>query len=192
VLAVVHDPAGRRPVLAVGSAARWTLADACGAAAIEAHQAWNWMYEEHNRSTSTFSAALRAADLPREMKSHAFLHGFSEMAPHVAHLLDMSAPVSSRRDSVTRPGDPGEELEVVVRSLVQHGFDPLAIDIATPEFKPFGVQVFKVLVPGLVPLSVGKWCRHLANERIVRVPVDMAWPHRGPLPPDRGCPHPLP
>jgi ribosomal protein S12 methylthiotransferase accessory factor len=45
VLAVIHDPQGRRPSLAIGSAARRQPAAACRQAAREAFLTWAWMGE---------------------------------------------------------------------------------------------------------------------------------------------------
>lgn len=193
VLAVIRDQQGRRPALAIGSATRLCVSLACRDAVFEACQSWNWMREEHGQRGLSLQEAWDAAARPIEMRDHAYLYGFEEMAIHAAHLLERHVLANlDGRPVHRRAGDACSALEQAVAKLAAVGFEPLWVDITTPELRALGFFVIRILVAGLVPMSVGRWCRHLANPRIREVPERLGWKHAGPLPVLEGQPHPLP
>jgi len=195
VLAVLRDPRRRRPAMTIGSATRACVRDASLRAAMECVHCWGWVRDEHRkRVDESYEQAYAAASKPTEMLAHAFLYGFPEAEEHARHLWSDAefedTPVGPLAHE--RPLSPEAELAIAVERLVGQGYEPLSVDIATPDVAALGFHVYKTLVPATVPLSVGSWCRHLGNPRIKMVPAARGWKHPGPLPVDAGVPHPLP
>ena len=192
VLAVIHDPLERRPALAIGAAARRDRAVACARAAREAYFCWTWMRDEHARRSLTLTAARTAAERPQEMMWQAFLYGFPEAMAWSSHLV---VPANSNFPAHEPPrslGGAESELQWIQDRLAARGYCAISHELTMPEIAALDWCVHKVLVPGLVPLSIGCWCRHLANPRIETVPRYMSWPHAGPLPLGEAHPVPLP
>ncbi len=194
VLGIITDPRGGRPAMAIGAAARLDPLEACRRAARETYFSWCWMRDEHRQRPVTLAQATAAAEVPREMMWQAYLYGFPELLEKAAHLLaetalgDMPLPFTLTRDDLA----PAAELDLVCRQLAVLGYQPIGFNLTAPELKALDLHVHKVVVPGLTPMSLGRWCRALAHPRIEQVPERLGWPHLKPLSPGAASPLPLP
>jgi len=189
VLGVVVDNKNRRPQLAVGASSRLSLKEACKRAAFEAYFTWVWMHDE-KKSDKTYERACFECEIPKVMAAHPFLYTFPQQKIFATHLIEES--VSGKRESKDDRIGIEQELELVVKKLFEKDFDTIFVDITQNEFAKYNFNVIKTIIPGLVPLSIGKWCRYLAHPRIYSVPEILNWPRYGILKPDNGQPHPFP
>ncbi|WP_162950468.1 YcaO-like family protein [Rhizobium jaguaris] len=192
VCAVIQDLQARRPALVVGTAADQTYEAACFRAASEAWFCWTWMRDQHRRDlNASFDRAWEETTVPKDMRAHAFLYGFPEAGFMAQHL---TAPAFRFRSvaAETRSERPALATQLLIQKLEAAGFPVLEFQITLPEIAALGLVVHKVLVPKLTPLSIGRFCRALANSRIRTVPLCCGWSHHGVLPPAAAYPHPLP
>lgn len=191
VLAVVHDDTGRRPALSLGAASRATFSEACRKAAEEAYHTWTWMTDEHKMPKFTYAETLAILEMPNVMMYHPYLYGFSEsvsMAPHL--VADASIIIPHREVSFGKTLV--EQIRTVVAHLAWHGYEPLVCDLVPrSETMQNPFFVVKLIVPGLVPLSIGRAGRMLENPRISAVPKQMAW-LLDPNTTESWVPHPFP
>jgi ribosomal protein S12 methylthiotransferase accessory factor len=193
VLAVIHDAKGRRPALAIGSAARRQLASACRQAAREAFLTWTWMGDEHRRRRVDRSSAYEMAALSSELIWQAYLYGFPEMLDEAGHLLaDGPAAVSGDKSSDESGCDAAGELAQICDQFTRGCRRLIAVNITTPDVASLGLHTVKALIPGLVPLSIGRYGRALSNPRIADIPSKLGWIHAGTVPHGRFRPLPLP
>jgi ribosomal protein S12 methylthiotransferase accessory factor len=191
VLAVVHDDTGRRPALAIGAASRATFAEACHKAAEEAYHTWTWMTDEHGMPGLTYEETLAILEMPDVMMRHPYLYGFSESVAMVPHLV-ADAPIIIPHCEVSLGETLVDQLRIIAAHLTRHGYEPLACDlIPRVETSQNPFSVVRVIVPGLVPLSIGRAGRMLENPRIGVVPEQMAWP-LDPHTKEVWVPHPFP
>lgn len=191
VLAVVYDDTGRRPALALGAASRATFAEACRKAAEEAYHTWTWMTDEHGTPRLTYAETLAILEMPDVMMYHPYLYGFSESVSMAPHLV-ADAPIIIPHCEVSFGETLVDQLRTIVAHLTWHGYEPLACDlIPRVENTQNLFSVIKLIVPGLVPLSIGRAGRMLENPRIVAVPKQMAWP-LDPHTTQSWVPHPFP
>lgn len=191
VLTIIQNQRETLPAMAVGAAAGKSFAAASVHATREAFLTWMWMYDEHKRRNVCLEDALRLAELPDALMWQAFLYGFDEMLPE-AKFLFADADHSLNPEHLMLNANK-IETDALIKLVVKAGYRPIVVDIAQWSLPSCGVPVFKVIVPGLVPLSIGRHCRHLANTRIYKTPASMAsWQFRGPLQITKSPPIPLP
>jgi ribosomal protein S12 methylthiotransferase accessory factor len=190
-MAVVVDPVGRRPALAIGAAAGPDLGTACRKATLEGYLTWCWMFDEHRRRSIDLTRARILAEAPADMMWQAYLYGFPDAMQDAGHLF---APTDLGRAPTQVSFDETDEAATarLVSVLVDAGYRPIAVEIDSVEADALGFVVVKAIVPGLVPLSIGSRCRPLGNPRISDVPAKLGWRHFGPRPIGHGLPIPLP
>ncbi len=192
VLAILHDNSKRRPALALGAASRATIGEACRKAAEEAYHTWTWMTDEHLKSEVSWAETLASLEMPDVMMRHPYLYGFPQSISMASHLL-ADAPVISPRSEVSFSPVRRDQLRSVVEHLAQRGHEPMVCDLVpSAEVDRNPLSVVKLIVPGLVPLSIGRSGRMLANPRIAGVPTRMGWPHVGLHTTETWVPHPFP
>jgi ribosomal protein S12 methylthiotransferase accessory factor len=74
------------------------------------------------------------------------------------------------------PSDSAEHLTYVRESLKAAGLQFLFVDLTTPEIADLGLNVVKVVVPGLNPLFIGHEKRALGGRRLREVPSRLGYP----------------
>jgi len=126
------------------------------------------------------------------MVAHPFLYGFPEAIPFAEHLWTEASFHTPSDFDQESPLSVESEVSRLVAHLVAQGFEPFAVDITLPDVAQMGFTVWKVLIPGLVPLSIGVHCRPLGHPRLRTVPQEMGWPTGGILPYGESPPHPFP
>ncbi|MEI6043691.1 MAG: YcaO-like family protein [Chloroflexota bacterium] len=174
-------------------------------------EAWSQIFKFSHQRAEPFPThqRTRPAEEPHPTKRpvedmmvlHPYIYGFPEMSKYADFLFDTApyadssecnSPLPDEVSYQALPTDPSAELHNIVNSLKRRGYEPLTVDLAGEELSRYGIQVKKVLIPGLVPLSIGVQCRHLANPRIHSVPTEVNWNPQGILPYNQGLPHPFP
>jgi ribosomal protein S12 methylthiotransferase accessory factor len=90
-------------------------------------------------------------------------------------------------------GRPLSDVARLVELLEEVGLEALVVDITTPDVREVGLQVVRVLVPGLVPMHGNHNFPYLGVERLYSVPEKLGWASNGWV--DTGVnrdPHPFP
>ncbi len=191
VVAVIWNDRGQIPCLTIGAAAGPDLAAAAVRAAREAFLSWAWMRDEHARRSVSLTEAMKFADESDDMMWQAYLYGFPNMLGAAEHLLnDAEVPKISPSHSPLSTGR--GELQTCLDRLADAGYRCVAVDLWGKGLSTPCLHAVKVVVPGLVPLSIGKRCRHLENPRLSSEPKKMSWPHAPPQSAERYSPIPLP
>jgi ribosomal protein S12 methylthiotransferase accessory factor len=126
--------------------------------------------------------AMKAADFDKvsALSDHAPLFGLPEMARYAEHLLgDNGRPAGLpsvetvfrdwQRDR-PRTLDLLDDLEFCVQSVVEAGFNVIAVDQTSPEQAAIPIHTASVVIPGLLPIDFG-WGRqralHMMRTRTV-------------------------
>ncbi len=71
--------------------------------------------------------------------------------------------------------DTFKNLDFLKNLLSEKGYDPVIIDLTTPEISDLGFKVVKVMIPEFVPLEGGHLLRHLGAERLYKVPKNLGY-----------------
>ena len=192
-LAVVVDDVGGRAAMGTGAAARATWASSASRALEEAIQTVQWIATRRllqGEGLDQIEASL--ASIPRPVV-HAEYYGFAEKVPHAAFLWTGTRGLCDAATDHTVPTFPSiaDELAWLRARVEARGFEVLAADITPIEGAEAGLCVVRVIVPGLVPLSRGRFLRPERAERLRRVPAFFARPELH-LPGGNPEPHPLP
>lgn len=180
VLAVVENKSMSKPAICVGAATRFTLAEAATKAAREAYQTWCWMADEHLKLTDNFAASFTKLKSRLEMSTHPILFGHPEASAFAVHLTSKTEDTCRNNRVVkdfegTTPATPAMMLDACVTRLSGAGLNPYCVKLSPDELDISGLKVFRVIVPGLVPISVGHQSCCLAHPRIASVPEDCGW-----------------
>lgn len=80
-------------------------------------------------------------------------------------------PVSAPGQGHEEPGSP-DQLESLVRQLTDRGHEVLAIDLTTRSAAAHGIVVVRVIVLGLVPMSISPYARYRGEPRMYDYPLE--------------------
>jgi ribosomal protein S12 methylthiotransferase accessory factor len=86
----------------------------------------------------------------------------------------------NRRDTLPRPVEvgPGGAVETLVWRLAGLGMEVLAVEATLPEVRDVGIKVVRVIVPELMPMTIGTHIRLLAHPRLYAVPARLGYGER--------------
>jgi ribosomal protein S12 methylthiotransferase accessory factor len=140
---------------------------------------------------TNYAPHLKCYEDVRELEDHAAFFFPSERLRELDFLLKGSERF--QLDSPLAPVDPKpEQLSRLVDDIVRSGYEPLFVDLTTPDLVDFPIRVVRVLVAGLQPMHFGFGQERLGCERLYRVPRLLGLSDR---PVDEAelnrCPHPL-
>lgn len=180
VLAVVENKMMGKPAICVGAATRFTLAEAATKAAREAYQTWCWMADEHSKLADDFATSFAKLKSRLEMSTHPILFGHPEASAFAVHLTSETKETSDNNRVVkdfgsTNPVTPEMMLDACLTRLSDAGFNTYRVKLSPDELDISGLKVFRVIVPGLVPISVGHQSCCLAHPRIATIPEICGW-----------------
>jgi ribosomal protein S12 methylthiotransferase accessory factor len=165
VLGVVHGAPGEVGALGVGAGSASTVQEAYRKALTEAFQV-----HTHVRD-ALYENPEAMPDRPEQINSfddHIFFYGTEERAA-LASFLDSSP---ERRPTTNVPPVPGanvkEQIEAATEMLERGGVSAYAVDMTSPDVKPTGLTVMRVVCPELCPLDVVDRARYLGGTRLSR------------------------
>src|SRR5262249_32303410 len=113
------------------------------------------------RPTDDFSNVVSFED-------HVRLYCEPDMGRHLSFILD--TPYTSPLQEIAIPQTPADCLQWCVEEVECNGLEPFVVDINSPEIAALGWSVFKVLVPGLVPITAVHRMPALNSPRLYQVP----------------------
>jgi ribosomal protein S12 methylthiotransferase accessory factor len=152
-LALVENTQDAPVECAVGMAARPDPLQAHRRALLEALHTLNYGHQLQQRRQRLPSPS--AAFTPRTFADHVFLYGHAwALGP-----LDMWRAGPWRAEALqTAPTEatPGQQLAHLVQRLSALDLEVLSVDVTLPDVAEAGLHVFRTVVPGLVPLTVGR------------------------------------
>jgi ribosomal protein S12 methylthiotransferase accessory factor len=166
------------PTFACGAAASVDAIAALTKAILESAHTWT-LARTLLQARGALSSGVRPAEfLVQSFHDHVYLYSHPFTRPSLSFILDASpTPWNTARQTAASHQNP---LAFCVERLRQLQLEVLYCDVTRPEFRTFGYHVVRVLVPGLVPLSVGAGCPYLGGPRMLSY---------GPTNPN---PHPFP
>jgi ribosomal protein S12 methylthiotransferase accessory factor len=83
-------------------------------------------------------------------------------------------------------------LRTISAQIAAAGLDVIARELTTPDLKPLGLSVVRVVVPGMNPLFMGHKNRALGGARLYEVPDRLGYQGLRPGDADNPFPHPFP
>jgi ribosomal protein S12 methylthiotransferase accessory factor len=184
-LALVEHQADVPVECAVGMAAHPDPLQAHRKALCEAMHTLNWLHQLQQRRPPA-STALE----PESFEEHVFLYGHA----WARHHLDIWRCGPWRQETPQHPQaekTPSEHFDRLVQRLAAVGLEVLTVDVTLSDVAQAGFSVFRTVVPGMVPLTVG---RHacLGGTRLRTVPVHLGWHARYGPEHYNPYPHPFP
>ena len=177
VLASVERQDGDGPVITFGMATRLDPTDALEKAVLEALNATCWLTGDLVESVRAHAGVPPPAWV--SVRGRAKSLGASQAyVEELDWLLDRAErqPFTEYRTTYPRPPrERAAQRQELVRTLTCRGLEPLAADLSTPDVRSTtGLQVWRSIVPGLQPFSIGPLQARM-NERIYSVPVRMGY-----------------
>ena len=100
-----------------------------------------------------------APQSPASLIEHAMRFALDPTACAEVEFLFDGAPVTAAELG-------SRTMEEAVAHLAQTGFEPLYVDITTPDISDCGLSVVKVLIPGMQPLDIDHRHLHLGGHRL--------------------------
>ena len=190
VLGVVHGTPGELGALGVGAACALTIQDAYHKALTEA-----FSVRTHVRDAVYENPGLipSSPDAVNTFDDHIFFYGHQQRAP-LAEFLDSS---SVRRRTIDVPplkrDNLKDQIEAVIALLAERDVSAYAVEVTSPDVRPTGLVVMRVICPELCPLDVVDRARFLGGTRLYRAAFE-AGLAPGPLEFDdlNPYPHPFP
>ncbi|MFC4054615.1 TOMM precursor leader peptide-binding protein [Actinomadura syzygii] len=185
VVAVMDGRGGPDPVLSFGSACRATPERAVEKAFLEAAQGLTYV----RRLVKDYGDFDPGPDFGNvdEFNKHAILYTLRpELRRRAGYLVHPDEPPVCARPARTPP--PGTDLDATVAELAAAGHDTYVVDLSTTDTRHVGVDVVRVLVPGLQHLSGAHRFRLLGNPRLRGAVRALGFDSE----PDNPFPHPLP
>jgi ribosomal protein S12 methylthiotransferase accessory factor len=163
---------------AFGSAASLDSHRAARKAVVEACAMWNSL-EGLKNALPVLSWREKSLGFPHinSFEDHVLLYTYPWAKEGYAFLME------SRRDrNREKPVKPSrilpirEELDILVKVLSNKGYECYAVDITPDDIHSLGLYVVKAIVPGLVPLAVGKYT-HIDCAKLPVGAIANEWPH---------------
>jgi ribosomal protein S12 methylthiotransferase accessory factor len=170
-IALVENAAGAPVECAVGVAAHCHPRQAHRQALLEAMHTLNWLHQLKDRRPVL--PPMDPAFAPQTCADHVFLYGQAWAAPW----LDVWRRGPWHQETgATLPSDatPGQQVNRLIGSLAAQGLEVLTVDVTRPEVAEAGFHVWRTVVPGLVPRTVGRQSC-LGGTRLHTVPARLGW-----------------
>jgi len=170
-LALVENAAGAPVECAMGMAACLNPIQAHRQALLEAIHTVNWLHQLKQRRPALPQAD--AALSPQTCDDHVFLYGH----PWAAPWLDMWRRGPWREETpatLSMHATPEQQFDGLVRCLAEHDLEVLTVDVTLPDVAEAGFRVWRTVVPGLIPLTVGRDAC-LGGTRLRTVPARLGW-----------------
>lgn len=136
-------------------------------------------------------AHLKRYEDVQVIEDHAAFFFDRQRLPELEFMLRESKPV---RLSSQGPiaNSKAEQLRELVAEMARCGYDPMVVEITTPDLVNFPIHVVRTLVPGLQPIQFGFGHERLGCERLYRVPQLLGFSTRRAEEHELNyCPHPL-
>lgn len=188
VLCVGRGVTHRGPFVNVGASARVSERDAVLKALTEGAQGTAWVREiVHSRKDWRPAPDFRNL---MTFEDHLYTYCFPEHLSGADFILNAPASRPVRQEPPATRG-PQAALQYCIDAVAAKGFDPIVVDLTTPEIADLGFYVPKVLVPGLAHLTAVHTMPALAVPRYTDVPrtLGLTDPIHSQWNPD---PHPFP
>jgi ribosomal protein S12 methylthiotransferase accessory factor len=185
-IALVENGTGDAVECAVGMAARSDPIEAHRKALLEALHTLNYLHQLQQRRPLLSSPDT--AFMPQTFADHVFLYGYA----WALDSLEIWRTGPWREEAcqpVSTGATPKQQLTNLVHRLAAFDLEVLTVDVTLPDVAPAGLCVFRTVVPGMVPLTVGRDAC-LNSPRLQTVPEEMGWNAR--YGPGRWNPHPHP
>jgi ribosomal protein S12 methylthiotransferase accessory factor len=185
-IALLDNPREEPQECAVGMAARPDPVQAHRKALLEALHTLNYLHQLQQRRAPLASASV--ACTPRTFADHVCLYGHA----WAGGALDMWRAGPWRAETLpTLPAEatPGQQLARLVQRLAALDLEVLSVDVTLPDVAAAGLHVFRTVVPGMVPLTVGRDAC-LGSARLHTVPAPLG--HKARYGPGHWNPHPHP
>lgn len=171
-LAAVEDFLSGRAATAFGAAARANWDDACFRAAEEAVLTSFWISSLRKTEQSSLESVIDEMNFVPTPARHAFLYGFPEMRENSAFLWKLSSDVKASSNVQIEFDSSRSELAWLRDRISAR---PVVVDLTDDLARSCDCTVVKVVVPGFIPLGLGKYVRPLKNKRLKDIPQDLGW-----------------
>lgn len=157
-LATIYEDKKGSECLACGAACRLSLEEACAKSISEAAGMWNSLPVLKQSRDSLSESEVRAG-FPsiRNFEDHVFLYSHSWAKEAYGFLLPQKTRKSKRKDLVNELESSKQKLDFIVAVLKNKGYESFFVDITPEDLKSIGFYVVRIIVPGLIPLFVGKY-----------------------------------
>ncbi|MDO5049891.1 MAG: YcaO-like family protein [Actinomycetaceae bacterium] len=192
VIAVCEEPGGST---CVGAGCHPDPERALKSALIEVASDFQVVAEHREQRGSELEAMLADYSLVRVMEDHADLFAHPKARPLIAHWRHPKKEATSLK-ALSRSSDAGKTVEDDLRFSIQQcreaGFEPVACNLTDGLARAVGAHVWKVVIPGLIPIDFGRYQRVYSMSRLESVARSF-----GDLPADAPfepvpIPHPFP
>lgn len=188
VLAVLLGPAGE-PAVVSGLGCALDPCDALWRAVSEASQGHPGLVARC--AETKFGAHLKRYEDVRTLEDHAAFFFDEKRLHEFDFLLRGSAPVCLRGKTRSENSEPAR-LRELVSDLVRRGYDPMYVELTTPDLVDFPIHVVRALVPGLQPIQFGYGHERLGCDRLYNLPQLLRLSDRRAEEHELNrCPHPL-
>jgi ribosomal protein S12 methylthiotransferase accessory factor len=124
---------------------------------------------------------LEDSTLILNIEDHVLTGSMPEALPRFQFLLE-ERPVQTMQERFAahyarqKPNDLTEELLAIAQHVIQQGYDVIVVDQTAPELQAGGFSRVRVLVPGLVPLTIGHLYRRTHNlPRLYQLPQQLGY-----------------
>ena len=101
---------------------------------------------------------------------HLRLWGDYKMLPQADFLTASEEEIDFSEMPNLSQGDPLKDVALLVAIIKEKGFDPLSVDLTSPDIAELGLVVTRSLVPGLHPFFIGHENRARRSPRLFSVP----------------------
>ena len=171
VVVTIHDNETNH--FMIGSATRFTIAEAIKKAFLEAAQGIKYVdmlvckYRDQNL-ISDFNK------IDSFQKHASFYSIYPKMRKQVGYFLDETYKFNERRNSQFGENEKDilsdeEKLKIVIQIMKDRNRDIYYVDMTTPELENFGVSAARVIIPGMQPLHGVHRYRFLSDKRLREV-----------------------
>jgi len=175
---IYHNKKGYERI-ACGSACRLGVYDAAVKALTEASAMWNSLDDLRKYKPRLLrNEVLKEFPNIKAFDDHVLLYTHTWAKEGYTFLLNGEGKL--RRDMVKENNQGSlsikDKLKLVVNRLKKKGYDTLILDITPEDVKELGFHVVRAVVPGLVPLFVGKYVNFF-SERLPQNAILNQWTH---------------
>lgn len=115
----------------------------------------------------------------RTMEDHGLLYGLREAEERLNFLLNDHRPLRSFAEDFKQPPantDLKDDLQDILQRFRQLDLEVIVVDQTTPITKRNGLFCFKVLIPGMLPMTFGHHLTRVKGlERVLKVPMKLGF-----------------
>lgn len=180
-LAAIYQDMKGSECLACGAACRISIEEACVKSISEAAGMWNSL-PVLKKSREPLAKSEVRAGFPNisNFEDHVLLYAHSWAKEAYGFLLQKNTRKSSRRNITIDFGSSKQKLDFIVAVLKRKGYESFFVDITPEDLRSIGLYVVRIIVPGLIPLFVGRYrafyISRLTNHKEYRGQFN-SWPH---------------